>query len=199
MYSAALAILLVGSVLFQDPDPIPTPEPGLNIPAGALPWAMPQFPVVDIDLGLATPTYDEVGHTEDYETTIAEIEARIGSGQTVDEDFDTEMEDWIGPDANIPDLSSDDFDTGISVPGYTDMSADDIATAFGTNVGTLFQRIRALTTIDVDLGGIIGVFAAIGLCIAWMAIVGMIKFGIQFIDMAFQVVTTLIELIPFVE
>jgi hypothetical protein len=69
----------------------------------------------------------------------------------------------------------------------------------GTNLGTLFANIRALATLNIDVGGITYVIGFCILCIAWMMLFTMIKFGIQFVDMCWSVIVRVIELIPFVE
>lgn len=195
MYS----IILAGLLFLQIPDTIPSPGEHIVIPAGPLPWAMPQFPQIDIDLGIGTPDYDEVAHTDDYADNLAALEDRLGTGEDTEVDINTEFSDWIGEDANLPEMSTEDFDTRIDLPGYEDMSAGDIASELGTNIGTLFANVRALMTLDLDIGGGIVVIGVMVLCMAWMILIRMIRFGIQFVDMLFSVATRLIELIPFVE
>lgn len=197
--SSIILISLVGSLLLQVPDPIPPVDPEISVPAGPLPWSMPQLPIVSIDLGLGTPSYDEVVHGDDYNDNVTEIESRLTISGTIETNIQTEADDWIGESAVIPDMSTDDFDTAIDLPGYEDMTAYDLASELGTNVGTLFARIRGLTTIDVGLSGSVLAIGFLILCVAWMILVQMIIFGIQFIDMAWSVLTTLIELIPVAE
>lgn len=199
MMSNLILLSLIGSILFQVPDPLPPIDPEISVPAGALPWSMPQLPVVDIDLGLGTPSFDEVDHGDNYSTNLAEINDRLGTSGDIEDDLETEADDWIGPAAVIPDMSIDDFDTGIDLPGYEDMTAYDVSAALGSNVGTLFAQVRSLTTIDVGLSSSVLAIGFLILCIAWMVLVQMIVFGVQFIDMAWSVLTTLIELIPVAE
>lgn len=196
MYSV---LLLVGSILLQIPDPIPPIDPLLKVPVGPLPWSLPQFPVVEIDTGLSVPSISEVGHGDDYNDNITAIDDRLTAGGLIETDAEIELGDWIGPDANIPDISTEDWNTGIDLPEYENMTALDVAAELGENIGTLFANVRSLTTIDLDLGGTTLAVAFVILCIAWILLLKSIIFAIQLADMVFSVLSTLIEMIPFAE
>lgn len=201
MYNLAM-ISIVSLLWFQVPDPIPPPDPKITIPVGALPWSLPQLPIIDIDLGSGSADFDEVQHTDDYADNLAGLEYRVSVSSGVELSGDTEAEAWIGEDGLLPDMTTDDFVTGIDLPGYEDMTAYDVADAFGTNVGTLFSYVRALAGLSLNgftLGGAFVVLGVLVLCIAWMILVHMIIFGINLLDMLWSVITTVIELIPFAE
>jgi hypothetical protein len=203
MLHNAIVLALITPALFippQPPDPPNPPESAITIPAGPIPWTVPVLPAISLDLDIDEPVFDEVAHTEDYAANIASIESRFTDESGVSGDAAAEFDTWLGIGGLLPDMSAGaDFETGISTPGYTDTSAYEIATELGENIGTMFAYIRALASFDAGLGGISTLIAFVILCIAWMALIIMLKFAIQFVDMLFSVAVKIIELIPVVE
>lgn len=201
------AILAVTLIVTQNPVPVPHPDPvripedAITIPVGPLPWALPQLPAAVVDLGAGTPSYDEFQHTDGYAVNASAIEdfigGIIGTGSVVG-DAGGEVDAWIGVGGVLPDLSTVDFETGIDLPGYANMTASDIVTVFGTNIGTLFANIRALATLNLDIGepySPVFVIGIVVLCIAWMVLLQMIIFGVQFVDATISLTTRIGDLI----
>lgn len=198
MLGNVIAVIAVSMVFgyAQLPPLPPWPDDILTLPTTTLPWPLPDMPLIDLDLDIGTPTFNELEHSDEYAGNIAILESNMSEVEEVVTDADTELDSWLGPTASIPDLSGGgDFDTGIDVPGYEDASAYDVADEMGTNIGTLFAHIRALASLSLSLGGIGIVIGMVGLCIAWMGLVTMIKFAVQLVDM---ITSLIVELVPLV-
>jgi len=195
----AIAVVGIYQAPQQQTDPIPPPVGHIDIPSVPLPWSLPVLPPIVIDLGVSEPVFNEVEHTEDYDENQAEMQEQVASWidpiSAIAEDASTEVDTWFGPGSILPDLSTGgDFATGIDLPGYPDISAYDAAEEMGTNIGTLFANIRALATLNLDVGGITYVIGFTILCMSWMILITMIKFGLNVVDALTNLITKGVDL-----
>ena len=196
-----LSAFLLGQALQSPPSPVTTPNvfwevDWFSVPTGPLPWELPSFPPVIINVTPPGSEMDSIDHGAGYAAQVAEMEARYTAIQTPIQDANTLADSWVGG-VELPDMTDGDFDTGLDPLGTGSMTASDFSTRLATNIATVYQYVRLLTSFD--LGGTAYAVGFIMLCMAWMLFIIFVKFAIQITDMVYSVGVSLIELIPFVE
>jgi hypothetical protein len=192
-----IAIVLAVTAFSVTPLQTPTPPTSLfSVPDGPLPWSLPQIPSSAVALSVPTVTLDDLEHSAAYATMESDVETQVGLVVTPMADMIDGLDSLVGTGGALPDMSSGELsDTGLDPNDTGSMTIADFQAAFVADITTALSYARVAQSISSNLSAVTPAFVAIFIAVAWMTLVRILLFSVQFSDFLSTVIPRFIDLL----